>query len=53
MRILTIIAALSVMSLSASAAEEPSSAVTLIDHEKMAAGFAKGEVTKEQTPRHV
>jgi len=42
MRILTIIAALSVMSLSASAAEEPSSAVTLIDHEKMAAGFAKG-----------
>ncbi len=42
MRIWMLIATLSVMIVSVSAADEPSSAVVLIDHEKMAAGFAKG-----------
>ena len=40
-RIWTLISALSVMAVSVSAAEPPS-AVIFIDHEKMAAGFAKG-----------
>ena len=40
MLIRTLIATLSLMAVSA--AEEPPSAVVFIDHEKMAAGFAKG-----------
>jgi quercetin dioxygenase-like cupin family protein len=42
MRIWTLIATLSVMAVAVSAADEPSSAVNFIDHDKMAAGFAKG-----------
>ena len=42
MRILTLIATLSFMAILVSAAEEPSSAVIFIDHEKVAAGFVKG-----------
>src|SRR6202162_2231948 len=42
MRNWTLIATLSVMAVAAIAADEPSAAVILIDHDKMAAGFAKG-----------
>ena len=42
MRIWTLIATLSVMAVAAGAADEPSSGVIFIDHDKMAAGFAKG-----------
>jgi quercetin dioxygenase-like cupin family protein len=42
MRIWTLIATLLVMAVAAGAADEPSAAVILIDHDKMAAGFAKG-----------
>src|SRR5580700_6909349 len=42
MRFWTLIVMLSVTAILVSAIDEPSSAVILIDHEKMAAGFAKG-----------
>jgi len=42
MRIWTLIATLSCISVLAGAADEPSSAVVLIDHEKVAAGFTTG-----------
>jgi len=42
MRIWTLMATLSVMAVAAGAAEEPASAVIFIDHDKVAAGFAKG-----------
>src|ERR1700688_3100037 len=42
MRIWMLIATLSVMAVAVSAADEPSSAVICIDHDKIAAGFAKG-----------
>ena len=42
MRILTLIATLSVLAVCASAADAPSSGVVFIDHQKMEAGFAKG-----------
>jgi quercetin dioxygenase-like cupin family protein len=42
MLIRTLVAMLSLMAVSASAADEPSSTVVFIDHEKMAAGFTKG-----------
>jgi quercetin dioxygenase-like cupin family protein len=42
MRFRTLIVMLSVTAVLVSAIDEPSSAVILIDHEKMAAGFAKG-----------
>ena len=42
MLIRTLIATLSLMAVSASAADEPPSAVVFIDHEKVAVGFAKG-----------
>ena len=42
MRIWTLLAMLSVMPVYVTAADEPSSAVIFIDHEKMAAGFTKG-----------
>jgi quercetin dioxygenase-like cupin family protein len=42
MRTWIVIATLSVMAVAAGAAEEPASAVIFIDHDKVAAGFAKG-----------
>jgi len=42
MRTWIVIATLSVMAVAVSAAEEPASAVIFIDHDKVAAGFAKG-----------
>ena len=42
MRIWTLIATLLLMAVWLSAADEPSTGVIVIDHEKMAAGFAKG-----------
>jgi quercetin dioxygenase-like cupin family protein len=42
MRIWTLVATLSMMAVAVGAADEPSSAVIFIDHDKMAAGFAKG-----------
>jgi quercetin dioxygenase-like cupin family protein len=53
MRIWTLIATLSVMAVAAGAADEPSAGVVFIDHDKMAAGFAKGGTQLNNGPYQI